>query len=534
MRQLFVILFFISSYLAMGKSPLLDSLYKVLNSHPQHDTARVGILFEICKEEYNCHLEKYKTLADEALKISKEIHFGKGEGKAYNVLAYYYYAEGNFEQAIKYTYQLLAISERISYSKGITYAYNLLGIINQELKDYEKAKVFFKKALQRSLKEDVKRDIGYYYGRLGSLYYDLSQFDTALILYQKSFEIRKKINDEYGLGDTYLSLAYTYLKQKKYTQALVYLENSLLINQKLNNFHQLAYTYDGLGEVYLLTDDYQKAELYLLKAVTLAKNLNLKKLLQEDYHKLTLLEKKRNRFETALSYFELETNYRDSIYTEDKAKKIAEIETRYETQKKDQQIQLLERDKHIRVLWTNILIAAFILLAITFVVIYHLQRYRERKNRQILNLEIEQLTTQHEEFSEKCKNLLIGVNEYPIDSHEQRLLKKAIEVVENNMSDSLFSVEKMAEEMGMSRTNMHRKIKAITGFPPGELIRTIRLRKAAILLLNQTDSVSQISFAVGFEDQSYFSKSFKKQFGVTPSEYLKSKNQVENEVSEIG
>jgi AraC-like DNA-binding protein len=94
------------------------------------------------------------------------------------------------------------------------------------------------------------------------------------------------------------------------------------------------------------------------------------------------------------------------------------------------------------------------------------------------------------------------------------------------MGDALFNVEKMAKEMGMSRTNMHRKIKAITGFPPSELIRSIRLRKAAILLLNQANSVSQISFTVGFDNHSYFSKAFKKHFGVPPSEYLQSQGKM--------
>jgi AraC-like DNA-binding protein len=80
--------------------------------------------------------------------------------------------------------------------------------------------------------------------------------------------------------------------------------------------------------------------------------------------------------------------------------------------------------------------------------------------------------------------------------------------------------------MGMSRTNMHRKLKAITGFPPSELIRNIRLRTAAQLLMNQSDTIAQISFTVGFEDHSYFSKSFKKQFGVTPSDYFQSMGQM--------
>lgn len=79
----------------------------------------------------------------------------------------------------------------------------------------------------------------------------------------------------------------------------------------------------------------------------------------------------------------------------------------------------------------------------------------------------------------------------------------------------------------MSRASLHRKLKAITGFPPSEFIRNIRLRKAAALLSSQADSVTQIGIAVGFEDQSYFSKSFKKQFGVPPSEYLQATKLVE-------
>jgi len=73
-----------------------------------------------------------------------------------------------------------------------------------------------------------------------------------------------------------------------------------------------------------------------------------------------------------------------------------------------------------------------------------------------------------------------------------------------------FGVELMAKQLGMSRTNMHRKIKALPDFHPVNLIRNIRLRRAAHLLKNQTDSIAQIKFfQSGFEDHSYFSKSFK-------------------------
>ena len=73
--------------------------------------------------------------------------------------------------------------------------------------------------------------------------------------------------------------------------------------------------------------------------------------------------------------------------------------------------------------------------------------------------------------------------------------------------------------MNMSRTNLHRKLKSIMGLPPSELIRSIRLRKAAKLILNKVDSVSQIAQLVGFDDYAHFSKSFKKHFGVPPTNY---------------
>jgi AraC-like DNA-binding protein len=74
----------------------------------------------------------------------------------------------------------------------------------------------------------------------------------------------------------------------------------------------------------------------------------------------------------------------------------------------------------------------------------------------------------------------------------------------------------------MSRANLLRKVKSATGFAPSEFIRSVRLKRAALLLRDQADSVTQIGFMVGFEDQSYFAKSFRKYFGVSPTEYARS------------
>jgi AraC-like DNA-binding protein len=77
----------------------------------------------------------------------------------------------------------------------------------------------------------------------------------------------------------------------------------------------------------------------------------------------------------------------------------------------------------------------------------------------------------------------------------------------------------MAEEANLSRTQLLRKLKALTGVSPNDLIKEIRLKRAAEMIIQRIDTITQIGYAVGFNDQSYFSKCFKKQFGVSPTEF---------------
>jgi AraC-like DNA-binding protein len=526
MRHFLVVGILLSTQLVLGQSQTLDSLYTVLENHPQHDTLRVWTLLRICHHEFMAHPEKNKMLAEEALKISNEIDFMKGSSGGNRYISFYYWATGEYGEAMKYAYTMLRIVEGTSYLTGIGQAYQLIGVIHSEDQNYGEARKFYEMALTFYQKSNVKKDVGYCYNALGALCINIEKFNEAEAYFLKSIKIREEINDEDGLGQAYGNLALVYIKKKDYATAERHYKISKVIAEKYDNRYRLATVFVNLGELYMLTGKYSLTESHLLKAVEIASSMRQKALLKYAYYNLAQLEKKRGKMENAVKYMELVESYKDSLYI-DKTKQVAKVQARYETEKKDQAIQLLERDKRIQQLWTTIFVAAFILLAIVFIVVYFLQRYREQKNRRIFNLEIDKLTMQHSELSEKYKEALTVGTEKNVESHDQLLLKKAIEIVENNISDTLFGVEQMADKIGMSRTSLHRKLKAITGFPPSELIRNIRLRKAASLLRSQSNSVTQISIAVGFEDQSYFSKSFKKQFGVPPSEYLQSTKLVE-------
>jgi signal transduction histidine kinase/ligand-binding sensor domain-containing protein/DNA-binding response OmpR family regulator len=104
---------------------------------------------------------------------------------------------------------------------------------------------------------------------------------------------------------------------------------------------------------------------------------------------------------------------------------------------------------------------------------------------------------------------------------DKKLILKAIAVVEENLSNFDFSVENLASNLNFSRTHLHRKLKSITNQSATEFIRNIRLKHAVKLMQKGNHKVNEIGYAVGFNSHNYFTKSFKKQYGKSPSDFIK-------------
>ncbi len=141
-------------------------------------------------------------------------------------------------------------------------------------------------------------------------------------------------------------------------------------------------------------------------------------------------------------------------------------------------------------------------------------------NFEILHSRINNLITRRNVFEKSFhKYIDIKVADVEITSLDEKLIRKAIEVVEQNMAESDFSVERFSRELGMSRVHLYKKLLSITGKSPLEFIRTIRLQRAAQLLLKSQLTVSEVAYQVGFNNPKYFSKYFKDEFNVLPSAY---------------
>ena len=140
-----------------------------------------------------------------------------------------------------------------------------------------------------------------------------------------------------------------------------------------------------------------------------------------------------------------------------------------------------------------------------------------------LQVRVHNLLDLRKRLAENLKKELSSQSQEVPEALEQSLDQKFIErvksVIEANISNSHFSVEMLAGEMNLSRAQLFRKVKALISTSPSDLINDLRLQRAAYLIRAKADNVAQIGYAVGFNEQSYFSKRFRKKYGVSPSEY---------------
>jgi signal transduction histidine kinase/DNA-binding NarL/FixJ family response regulator len=130
------------------------------------------------------------------------------------------------------------------------------------------------------------------------------------------------------------------------------------------------------------------------------------------------------------------------------------------------------------------------------------------------------LIEQRKKLREKYTHQIdLEPGEIAVESADERFLKRALEVIEKNMGDCDFDVNNFYPEMNMSRMQLFRKLKALVNQTPSELIRNMRLKRAAQLMKQKFGNIAEITYEVGFNNLSYFAKCFKEKFGVLPSEY---------------
>ncbi len=146
-------------------------------------------------------------------------------------------------------------------------------------------------------------------------------------------------------------------------------------------------------------------------------------------------------------------------------------------------------------------------------------------NIEVLKLKVKNLLSSREQFRQIIQSnaeLVIEPKKVTVTSADELFIEKTLVAIEEQMSNSAYSVVEFGREMGFSRMQLYRKLKNLTGLSPNEYIRMLKLKRAAQLLEDSDLNITEITYKVGFSDPSYFRKCFKLQFGLSPSGFAKS------------
>ena len=234
--------------------------------------------------------------------------------------------------------------------------------------------------------------------------------------------------------------------------------------------------------------------------------------------------------------FDKETLMMSALVTHDNAKVL--LMQSEELMKQAERLDLLhdKADNYLHELDTQrvvnwLSVGIIVLLVIVFILfyLYHLRKIaiqRERVVNTLWNLRPEdvpivQESSETQNTPEVAEETEDNVAEESEPAAVSVFITRFKEVVEARLADSDISVENLASDMNLSRVQLYRKVKTVTGSSPVELLRTARLNRAYQILLTTDKSVSEVAYAVGFTAPSYFTKCFKEEYGMVPGDVRK-------------
>jgi YesN/AraC family two-component response regulator len=142
-------------------------------------------------------------------------------------------------------------------------------------------------------------------------------------------------------------------------------------------------------------------------------------------------------------------------------------------------------------------------------------------NVNLLKLKLNNILLARQRLQQKfSKRIILEPKNVEHISADEKFIQKLVQIIEEEISNPEFNVNALVNHIGMSRPVLFRKVKALTGLSVIDLIIKTRLKKAAILLKQNTLNISEVAYSIGFSDSKYFSKSFRKEFGMSPSDYI--------------
>lgn len=301
----------------------------------------------IIKADQNEFDEALK-LYQKSLVIRMDLNDSMGQASLYNKIGIVYQKQGNLDKALENQLTALRYYDRLNQKYGIAQCLNNVAIVYYNQNLYEQSLEYYQKSV------DVKKEIGDRFGVAGSLsnianiYYSQKKLDLAIEKNLEAISYLRELNASEYLAGALNNLGTYYMEKQDLKKAKEVILESLSIRKEIGDRHGEASSYANLGNISLDLEDYNSAKNYLDQALEIASSDGIKLKLIDIYASYTLLYISTGQKQLALEYFEKRIVLGDSIHGEESIAKILELQTQYETEKKEQEIKLLAAENALK------------------------------------------------------------------------------------------------------------------------------------------------------------------------------------------
>jgi serine phosphatase RsbU (regulator of sigma subunit) len=338
--------------------------------------------------------------ANEALKLSEKLKDSILQSSCINAIGVSYMGLGNASKALEYFFKGLTIEEKLTVQKSLHWYYSNIGNIYREQKNYPKALEYSYKAIDQEKKIKNERALIITYNNIGEVYSSLGNNDSTLHYYTMLLTLSEKLKDQFSLAVSYAVFGTYYTKLKEYTQATTYSLKAYSICKKQKGFGDvLIASLINLGTINQDLKKYDVAETYFQEALTTAKEIESKVLIKDMLFALASLYEDKKNYPSAYNYYKLFSEAKDSLLNKENSKLITEMNTKYTTEKKEKEIELLKKNEDIQTLElakkknelsnqqtiSISIFSGFLLLMIVAVLLSSRYRLKKKANDQLQN-----------------------------------------------------------------------------------------------------------------------------------------------------
>lgn len=329
---------------------------------------------------------------NKTIRIANNTSDIKEKANIYKRISLFYYSKDEYDKAFKFFFKSLGYYEDIVDKSNIALCYMYLGNLYGKLGNYNQSLEYFKKSLAVNNEIDNNKGIASAYTNIGNIYFYWGNYPLAIDFYNNSLSICDKINNKKGEAQAYCNLAVVYKALQEYNTTIKYYKKSIILFSEVKDTIGTAIIYNNLGDVFIYQKEYDFALENINKSIRIAKDKNNKSILQNAYYNLSIINKNTGNYFEAFKYYQLSSEYKDSLFNEKKHTQIIEIQTKYELDKKEkekllsiQKNKILQQEKEIIAHRYYFLIGILLLVSIGSISIYIVLVNRIRKKKDLIN-----------------------------------------------------------------------------------------------------------------------------------------------------